>query len=125
MKHYFTTTAEKAHELTKLSKKEGFYFKTLAPTDRVIPVPCEVTEKGYDYINTNGIEVEWETTYDVVFNDDTSSNCMGFCSSIEDCKRYIELYNGSNVSYFADYKGGVVQIICNETDEVVYECLIR
>ena len=127
MKHYFTTTAEQAHELTKLSKKDGFYFKTLSRTDKGIPVSCEVTERGYDYINANGIEVEWETTYDVVFQSDTDSNSKGFHSSIEDCKKYIEVNNGSpsDYSYFSDYKGWMVQIVCNETGEVVYECEVR
>lgn len=29
--------------------------------------------------------------------------------------------NGSNHSYFADYKGGSVSIKCNETKETVFE----
>lgn len=61
-----------------------------------------------------------ELTYDVVFNDENDSNCKGFKSSLEYCKKYIELNNGSNDSYFADYKGGVVSVVCNETGEEVY-----
>lgn len=34
---------------------------------------------------------------------------------------YVKLYNGTNESYFADYKCGVVQVVCNETGDVVYE----
>lgn len=60
-------------------------------------------------------------TYDVVFNDATFSNNKGFNESIEYCKDYIKTHNGSNFSYFADYKGGSVSIVCNETEKVVYE----
>ena len=62
-----------------------------------------------------------EYTYDIVFNDDTDSNSKGFRSTRQECEDYIRMYNGTNESYFADYKGGSVQIVCNETEEVVYE----
>ena len=60
-------------------------------------------------------------TYKVVFNDDNDSNDKGFEQTLDYCKNYIATYNGTNESYFADYKGGIVQIVCNETEEVVYE----
>ncbi len=60
-------------------------------------------------------------TYDVRFNDEEDSNSKGFRESFEYCKQYIEMYNGSNHSYFADYKGGTVSIVCNETGETIYE----
>nr|DAI39187.1 MAG TPA: hypothetical protein [Caudoviricetes sp.] len=60
-------------------------------------------------------------TYNVVFNDDNDSNDKGFEQTLDYCKNYIASYNGTNESYFADYKGGIVQIVCNETEEVVYE----
>ena len=60
-------------------------------------------------------------TYTVVFNDDNDSNDKGFEQTLDYCKNYIATYNGTNESYFADYKGGIVQIVCNETEEVVYE----
>lgn len=66
-----------------------------------------------------------EYTYDVVFNDDTDSNSKGFNSSFDYCKDYIRMYNGTNESYFEDYKGGSVQIVCNETEEVVYEEAVK
>jgi len=31
------------------------------------------------------------------------------------------MYNGTDESYFADYKGGVVSVVCNETGEMIYE----
>ncbi|ERI64276.1 hypothetical protein HMPREF1551_00515 [Capnocytophaga sp. oral taxon 863 str. F0517] len=64
-------------------------------------------------------------TYNVVFNDDNNSNDKGFESTLDYCKNYIATYNGTNESYFADYKGGIVQIVCNETEEVVYEEEVR
>ena len=69
--------------------------------------------------------IDSHLTYDVVFNNENDSNSKGFKSSIEDCKKYIELNNGSNDSYFADYKGGVVSVVCNETGETVYSEEIR
>lgn len=60
-------------------------------------------------------------TYDVVFNDDTDSNAKGWSESYDYCLSYIKMYNGTNESYFEDYKGGVVSIYCNNTQETVYE----
>ena len=58
--------------------------------------------------------------FDVVFNDDCDSNCKGFNESYESCLEYIKTYNGTNESYFSDYKGGVVSIVNNDTEEYVY-----
>ena len=66
-----------------------------------------------------------ELTYDVHFNDSTDSNNKGSEYSFEEAKSYIERYNGTNESYFEDYKGGIVSIVCNETGETVYEETIR
>jgi hypothetical protein len=60
-------------------------------------------------------------TFDIFFNDDNNSNNKGFAISLEDAKNYIERNNGTNESYFADYKGGTVSIVCNETEETVFE----
>lgn len=60
-------------------------------------------------------------TYDVIFQDDTSSNEKGFSLSKQECIDYIKMYNGTNESYFEDYKGGVVEVVCNETGESVYQ----
>lgn len=62
-----------------------------------------------------------DKTYDVMFNDNDNSNSKGFALSLEDARAYIERYNGTNESYFADYKGGIVSVICNQTDEVAFE----
>ena len=60
-------------------------------------------------------------TYDVVFNDDNNSNSKNFTNaSINDCVRYIQQYNGTNESYFEDYKCGTVSVVCNETNETIY-----
>ena len=61
------------------------------------------------------------TTYDIVFNDAEDSNSKGFELTIEEAKEYIKTYNGTNESYFADYKGGMVQIVDNESNEVIHE----
>ena len=64
-------------------------------------------------------------TFDVVFNNDTDSNSKGWTESYDYCLNYIKQNNGTNESYFADYKGGVVSIICNETEETVYNEIIK
>lgn len=64
-------------------------------------------------------------TYDVVFNDDNSSNEKGWKQTKGYCLDYIKAYNGTDESYFEDYKGGIVQIVCNETGEVVFEDYVR
>jgi hypothetical protein len=66
-----------------------------------------------------------ELTYDVHFNDSTDSNGKGFMADFDYCKNYIEQNNGTNNSYFEDYKGGTVSIVCNETGETVYEEEVR
>ena len=60
-------------------------------------------------------------TYDILFSDNNDSNSKGFEMTFEDAKAYITSNNGTGESYFADYKGGIVAIICNETGDVVYE----
>ena len=65
-------------------------------------------------------EIPKPYTYDIVFNSDESSGQKGFKASLEYCKDYIRTYNGTNESYFANYKGGIVEIVCNETEETVY-----
>lgn len=60
-------------------------------------------------------------TFDVMFNDSSDSNSKGWSESYEYCLDYIKNYNGTNESYFADYKGGTVSIVCNETGEDVYD----
>ncbi len=64
-------------------------------------------------------------TYDVQFDDDCNSNNKGWSKSIDYCKDYIDSNNRTNECYFEDYKGGVVSVICNETDEVVYKEIVR
>lgn len=64
-------------------------------------------------------------TYDVYFNDSTDSANKGFAETFDYCKGYIEDYNGTDESYFGDYKGGSVSIVCNETGEEAYSEVIR
>ena len=64
-------------------------------------------------------------TYNVVFHNDQDSNDKGFSLSKEDAIAYVDLNNGTNESYFKDYKGGVVQVVCNENEEVVYETEVK
>jgi hypothetical protein len=60
-------------------------------------------------------------TYDIYFHNETDSNNKGFNYSYDEAVSYVKSNNGTNHSYFEDYKGGIVQVICNETNEVVHE----
>ena len=64
-------------------------------------------------------------TYDVFFNDESDSNNKGFQYTEQEAKDYIKMWNGTNESYFKDYKGGTVSVICNRTGDVVHEELIK
>ena len=64
-------------------------------------------------------------TFNVVFHDSENSNSKGFAITLEEAHNYIKTYNGTNESYFQDYKGGIVQIVCNETEEVEFETKIN
>ena len=64
-------------------------------------------------------------TFDVVFNSDENSNSKGFSMPESSCKQYIFTHNGTNTSYFADYKGGTVSVVCNETGETIYSEEVR
>ena len=63
--------------------------------------------------------------YDVVFNDDSDSNRMGFKSSYSDCMDYIMMNRCSNNSYFKDYNGGSVSIVDIETGDEVYSETVK
>ena len=76
--------------------------------NRVITIECEGQEND-----------EEAKTYDIYFNDSYDSNNKGFSLSLEECKYWID--NNRGESYFKDYKGGTVSIVCNETGETVYE----
>lgn len=64
--------------------------------------------------------------YDIFFNDDTTTDNKGWeNSSASDCFDYIKAYNGTDDSYFADYKGGVVQVIHSDSGEILMEEKIK
>jgi hypothetical protein len=77
------------------------------------------------WANGEFVEQEDDKTYDVHFNDEYDSNSKGMNATIKECRDYIDMYNGTSESYFADYKGGIVSIVCNETGETVYEEVVR
>ncbi len=64
-------------------------------------------------------------TYNIHFNDSENSNDKGFAVTLEEAKNYIKANNGTSESYFADYKGGTVSIVCNETGDTVHEEEVR
>ena len=84
-----------------------------------------MTERFYKFESSKDITMKTNYTYDIYFNDEYDSNNKGMSESLEYCKEYIRQNNGTDHSYFADYKGGTVSIVCNETGETVYEEEVR
>ena len=83
-------------------------------------IECNGTLKDAVFQAEDAFEKLGKKTYDVQFDNDDYTNSKGWHETFEYCKDYIESYNGTNESYFEDYKGGTVSIYCNETDEEVY-----
>lgn len=78
--------------------------------------------------NSDELEALWNevhNTYDVVFSKDLYCDSKGMDATREECIDYIKMNNGTKDSYFEDYVGGTVSVVCNETDEVVYKEEVR
>ena len=95
-------------------------------------VVAKLNEEEFDdlyneLMDSDNEKASWDDDfhYNVVFNDEYDSNDKGMAESLEYCKEYIRQNNGTDESYFADYKGGIVSIVCNETGETVYEEEVR
>lgn len=63
--------------------------------------------------------------YDVVFHGAANDNDKGMNASYSECLEYIQIYNGTDRSYFADYKGGTVCIHSLKRGVDVYEEEVR
>ena len=53
---------EDAHFLTKVSKKEKWYFRCLTRTDRKTDVVAEIQDAGLKYMNDNNIKYSEDET---------------------------------------------------------------
>lgn len=66
-----------------------------------------------------------QLTYNVLFHNGIESDRKGFHTSFENCLIFIKNNNGSNKAGFAEYHGGIVQIICNETGEKKFQTIVK
>jgi len=114
--NYGTTLVDAVQELEEISYNE----EDNEWTDTSGNCPYDEIDDTWDWCDYSYCFA----TYDVVFNDEDTNDCHGWNASIEYCKHYIETTNGTNESYFEDYKGGSVSIVCNETGEVMYKTAI-
>jgi len=64
-------------------------------------------------------------TYDIHFNDEQGSNSKGWATSYKSCYDYIKSWNGTDHSYFADYRKGTVSIVCNQDGKTLYEINVK
>ncbi len=98
-----------------------------------MPKPCADDLKGLfelgmlfvaKFRNEDGRHMDivyWPNyTFDVQFDSETSSNSEGFNASFYHCKYWIGINRNDRSTYFGDYIGGTVSIVCNETGETVY-----
>ena len=86
---------------------------------------CNGTLLDATFIADDSFESIGKRVYDVYFNDDDNTNNEGWLETYGACKNYINTTNGTNESYFADYKGGTVSIYNEETEEDVYMETVR
>ena len=96
------------------------FFRWLFNDDNLEDFADLDNEQKEEYEKFLDICEENNFTYDVEFDDDTDANSEGWHESYQYCKDYIESNNGTDWSYFADYKGGFVSIVCTETGDEVY-----
>ena len=90
-------------------------------------------EQDFDASLSDDQRTEWEEyvnnleelTYNVVFNDESSSNDKGFELSMDEALDWIKANESDETSYFNAYKGGTVSIVCNETGRTVFSQNIR
>ena len=117
---------EQQNNVTEFINNNNIDCKLSANGDKILliydsdanKIENEPKFEWYDFVIIN-------YTYDVHFDDENNSNCKGWAISLAECKDYIDSYNGTNESYFADYKGGTVSIYCNELGETVYETEVK
>ena len=93
--------------------------------EKNVPTNWESEVKNDEYHYGGYKAMMHDLTYDIRFNDEQDSNNKGFTDSYDDCLSYIEEHNGTDHSYFEDYKGGIVSIVCNETGETVFETEVK
>ncbi|MFA5638662.1 MAG: hypothetical protein WC961_07275 [Anaerovoracaceae bacterium] len=60
-------------------------------------------------------------TFDVHFDNNYDSNSKGFEMTKTEAIQYIKDNNGSRDSYWGDYVGGIVSVVCKETGETVHQ----
>lgn len=102
-----------ANSWTPVTNSDKEQLENMIASDSELFKDCEVAYTG---------EPE---TFDIQFNDEENSNSKGFSLSLEAAKQYIADNNGTDNSYFVDYKGGIVSIVSNETEDVVFETKVK
>lgn len=121
-------TAESEREAVISWYKSAMDYNYFPQDDGSI-LDCDGYEISTLAVDTIEFDGGWfsatECTYDVHFDDDTKSDSKGFHASLDWAIDFVKNNNGTNNSYFTDYKGGTVSIICNETGETVYEEEVR
>lgn len=129
MKTYNVTIKGKQEHISGLEFKNHTESQVDAIIDKYHDAEYPKPQNDGNYWELNGdrnIKIEEVSeTFDVCFNDDDDTNCKGFRESLGYCRSYIDRHNGTDHSFFADYKGGTVSIISNSTGKIVYETEVK
>jgi hypothetical protein len=76
-------------------------------------------------LNLKSFTKQQKVSCDVVFDNEFHSNSKGFSISAKECIDYIKMYNGTNESYFKDYKGGLVQVVSRFDGTIIYTQIVK
>lgn len=98
---------------------QAIFYVVYIPHLKINAYLCSIIKTNDNIKNTTIME-ENKRTYDVEFNNDTDSNSKGIHGTYEECMDWIEFNRGDESTYFGDYKGGIVSIVCEQTGEHVY-----
>lgn len=85
-------------------------------------IVADATDETIDYDGGyfEADEIKQAPIYDVVFSDGQNDNNKGWALPYQLCLNYIQQYNGTKESYFADYKNGTVSIYNTLTQQNEY-----
>ena len=63
----------------------------------------------------------WRETFDIVFDAEGKTDHEGFELSLAEAILYVKKYNGTDHSYFKQYKEGRVSVVSNETGILIHD----
>lgn len=106
---------DKINAGTLLSCGRGFEISELENTRDFVRIFLQHLSSLSDFTGINP-----DRKFDIIFNNDENYDNKGFEESLIECLNYINGNNGTNESYFKNYKKGTVSIFDLEKEVHVY-----